>query len=80
MMESVCQALKPGGRVVLVEYRVEDPQVPIKRLHKMTQAQVKEEMAAHPLEWVRTIEVLPRQHILVFEKKAPAGAATQPQW
>jgi precorrin-6B methylase 2 len=78
MMESICRALKPGGRVVLVEYRAEDPQVPIKRLHKMTQVQVKQEMAAHPLEWVRTIEVLPRQHILVFEKTASAVGATQP--
>ena len=72
MMEGICRALKPGGRVVLVEYRGEDPKVPIKPLHKMTQAQVKTEMAVLPLGWVQTIEVLPRQHIIVFSKRPTA--------
>ncbi len=69
MMQAVVKALKPGGRVVFVEFRGEDPAVPIKRLHKMTEAQVKKEMAVLPLEWVETIGVLPRQHIIVFRKK-----------
>jgi precorrin-6B methylase 2 len=69
MMASICQALRPGGRVVLVEYRAEDPAVPIKRLHKMSQAQARQELAAQPLTWVKSIEVLPRQHILVFARK-----------
>jgi ubiquinone/menaquinone biosynthesis C-methylase UbiE len=69
MMENICKALKPGGRVVFIEFRAEDPAVPIKRVHKMTEAQVKKEMAALPLEWVETIGVLPRQHIIVFRKK-----------
>ena len=69
MMEAVCRALKPGGRVVFVEYRGEDPNVPIKRLHKMTELQVVKEMTALPLEWVETNGVLPRQHIIVFRKK-----------
>ena len=69
MMTKIRRALKPGGRVVLVEFRKEDPKVPIKRLHKMTEAQVRKEMAVHPLEWVETSEVLPRQHIIVFKKK-----------
>lgn len=68
MMLGIRRALKPGGRVVLVEFRGEDPKVPIKRLHKMTEAQVRREMAAVPLEWVETIGVLPWQHILVFRK------------
>jgi ubiquinone/menaquinone biosynthesis C-methylase UbiE len=69
MMQAITSALKPGGRVVFVEFRGEDPAVPIKPLHKMTQAQVKKEMSALPLEWVETIGVLPRQHIIVFRKK-----------
>lgn len=71
MMQAIARALKPGGRVVLVEFRAEDPAVPIKRVHKMSEAQAKREMAAVPLEWVETIGVLPWQHILVFRKAAP---------
>ena len=69
MMQAIVKSLKPGGRMVFVEFRGEDPAVPIKRLHKMTEAQVKKEMAVLPLEWVETIGVLPRQHIIVFRKK-----------
>jgi ubiquinone/menaquinone biosynthesis C-methylase UbiE len=68
MMQEICRAMKPGGRVVLVEYRGEDPSVPIKPLHKMTQRQVKKEMKPHPLRWVRTSKDLPRQHIFIFQK------------
>jgi SAM-dependent methyltransferase len=75
MMQGICRALKPGGRVVFVEYRGEDPNVPIKPLHKMTQVQVKKEMSVLPLDWVQTIEVLPRQHILVFRKRTTRGPA-----
>ena len=69
MMQAICQALKPGGRVAFVEFRGEDPAVPIKPLHKMTEAQVRKEMAVLPLEWVETIKVLPRQHIILFKRK-----------
>ena len=69
MVEAMCQALKPGGRIVFVEFRGEDPNVPIKRVHKMTEAQVRKEMSAHPLEWVETIGTLPQQHIIVFRRK-----------
>lgn len=69
MMQAISRALKPDGRVVFVEFRGEDPAVPIKPLHKMTEAQVKKEMSALPLSWVETISVLPRQHIIVFRKK-----------
>jgi ubiquinone/menaquinone biosynthesis C-methylase UbiE len=68
VMDSVVRALKPGGRVVLVEYRAEDPKVPIKPLHKMSEAQVRAEMAALPLAWERAGETLPWQHVLVFRK------------
>jgi 2-polyprenyl-3-methyl-5-hydroxy-6-metoxy-1,4-benzoquinol methylase len=69
MMDNICKALKKGGRVVWVEYRKEDPKVPIKLLHKMSEAQVKKEAEAHALEYVETIGVLPRQHIIIFKKK-----------
>jgi ubiquinone/menaquinone biosynthesis C-methylase UbiE len=70
MLREIAKGLKPGGRVVFVEYRKEDPNVPIKLLHKMTEAQVKRE-AGQPefnLHWAETIEVLPRQHVIVFER------------
>jgi len=71
MMDHLVDALTPGGRVYLVEYRKEDPSVPIKRLHKMSEAQARKEMEAVGLEWVATRDMLPRQHFLIFEK--PAG-------
>jgi SAM-dependent methyltransferase len=70
MIQALCRSLKPGGRVVFVEFRAEDPKVPIKPVHKMSEAQVKKEMAVQPLEWVETNEVLPWQHIIVFRKPA----------
>ena len=68
MTRATIKALKPGGRLVLVEYRGEDPEVPIKPLHKMTVAQVRKEMSVHPVKFEQTIETLPRQHIIVFRK------------
>ncbi len=68
MMQSICRALKPGGRVVFVEYRAEDPTVPIKKVHKMSEAQVRKEMRLFPLAWVETSKVLPRQHIILFRR------------
>jgi precorrin-6B methylase 2 len=68
MARAMARALKPGGRLVLVEYRGEDPEVPIKPLHKMTEAQVRREFSVHPVRFERNIEVLPRQHILVFRR------------
>lgn len=70
MMESIVKGLKPGGRVVLLEYRGEDPSVPIKPLHKMTEAQSKREMEAVGLVWKETRGFLPRQHFMIFEKPA----------
>lgn len=68
MTRAMVRSLKPGGRLVFVEYRLEDPAVPIKLVHKMSEKQVRREMAPHPLRWVQTVEVLPRQHILIFRK------------
>jgi protein-L-isoaspartate O-methyltransferase len=72
MTEAMVKALKPGGRLVFVEYRLEDDKVPIKRLHRMSEKQVLKEMETFPLRHLKTDEVLPRQHIIVFEKKDPA--------
>jgi ubiquinone/menaquinone biosynthesis C-methylase UbiE len=69
MMQAVARALRAGGRVALVEYRAEDPDVPIKMLHKMTQAQAIREMAAAGLRHVETRDVLPWQHLMFFEKQ-----------
>lgn len=69
VMTSVRKALKPGGRVVLVEYRKEDPKVPIKEVHKMSEEQIKKEMAVVGLSHAKTIGVLPWQHVAVFVKK-----------
>lgn len=68
MMVSIVAALKEGGRVVLVEYRAEDPTVPIKRLHKMSQAQARREMEAVGLQWMETKDTLPSQHLMIFSK------------
>jgi len=68
IMEGVVKALKPGGQVALVEYRRENPLVLIKTLHKMTQQQARKEMQAVGLVWRETQDLLPQQHLMVFEK------------
>ena len=71
MTRRMTDALKPGGRLVFVEYRGEERWIPIKPLHKMTAAQVRREMALHPrLEFVENLTNLPRQHILVFRRRS----------
>lgn len=69
MARAMIKALKPGGRLVLVEYRGEDPAVPIKPLHKMTVAQLKKEMSVQAVTLEKVIDVLPRQHIVVFRRQ-----------
>lgn len=68
MTEALAKALKPGGRLVFVEFRREDQKVPILLAHKMTEKQVLAEMAPHPLKHAKTIESLPWQHVIIFEK------------
>ncbi|MDX2243852.1 MAG: class I SAM-dependent methyltransferase [Leptolyngbyaceae cyanobacterium bins.302] len=68
MMTAIARSLKPNGRVVLVEYRAEDPLVFIKPLHKMSQRQVRKEMAAIGLKWLETKSNLPQQHVMFFGK------------
>lgn len=69
MGEKMAQALKKGGRLVFVEYKKEDPTIPIKEVHKMSEAQVKKEMSIFPLEHAVTHTNLPWQHVIVFKKK-----------
>jgi ubiquinone/menaquinone biosynthesis C-methylase UbiE len=69
MMESIVRALKPGGRVIDLEYRGEDENVPIKPHHKMTEAQAMKEMGAVGLVHLKTLHDLPQQHFLVFQKR-----------
>jgi hypothetical protein len=61
-----------------VEYRLEDPAVPIKLVHKMSEAQVKREalLPEFGLEWVETYPKLPRQHVVIFRRRAASSAAT----
>ena len=69
VIQSLIRALKPGGRLVFVEYRLEDPNVPIKALHRMSVAQVRREMNPLPVVWDHTSERLPIQHIIVFRRR-----------
>lgn len=69
MGQTMVKALKPGGRIALVEYRAEDDDVPIKTVHKMSEAQARKEMAAVGLTWVSTdSKTLPWQHLMIFRK------------
>lgn len=70
MTASMWRSLKVGGRLVLVEYRKEDPRVPIKEVHKMSESQVRKELEIFPFKWLTTKKNLPRQHIIIFEKTA----------
>ena len=69
MMREVVSALKPGGRFILLEYRMEDPEVPIKRLHKMSERQATREMEAVGLRLQENMDNLPWQHFMVFVKR-----------
>jgi ubiquinone/menaquinone biosynthesis C-methylase UbiE len=70
MIDKIREALKPNGRLVLLEYRKEDPNVPIREEHKMTVAEVKAELEPQGFVLSQVIETLPRQHILILTKAA----------
>ena len=70
MTEKMVEALKPGGRLVFVEFRMEDAKVPIKLVHKMSERQVLKEMGPFTeMEHTKTIGTLPWQHVIIFTKK-----------
>jgi ubiquinone/menaquinone biosynthesis C-methylase UbiE len=68
MLQRMKEALKPGGRLVFLEYRAEDPDVPIRPEHKMTKAQVKQEVEHEGFKQQRVYDDLPRQHLIIFTK------------
>ncbi len=68
MLAAIRRALKPGGRVALVEFRAEDPDVPIKELHKMSKKQIMKEFPANGFKLVEQFDELPWQHVLFFER------------
>jgi SAM-dependent methyltransferase len=68
MLAAIVKALKPGGRVAFVEFRGNDPNVPIKAEHTMTEEQIRREAGPHALEWVKTVRDLPWQQVVVFRK------------
>ena len=68
MLASLHRALKPGGTIYLLEFRAEDPNVPIKPLHKMTEAQARLELEGAGFRFVSNRSELPWQHFLIFER------------
>jgi precorrin-6B methylase 2 len=68
MLRGIRESLKPDGRLVLLEYRKEDPSIPIQELHKMSVADVKTELEAEGFKLSQVLETLPRQHILILTK------------
>jgi ubiquinone/menaquinone biosynthesis C-methylase UbiE len=68
MLTSIKKSLKPDGKILLIEYRGEDPTVPIKPLHKMTEKQVRKEMEANGFKFIENGKFMRIQHFLVFEK------------
>ena len=69
MLASLRVALKPLGRIYLIEFRAEDDAVPIKPLHKMTEAQARKELEAAGFRFIENKPGLPWQHLMVFERR-----------
>ena len=68
MLHYIRDALKPNGKILLIEYRAEDPKIPVKPLHKMSVSQVNKEMAANGFKLTSDGEFLPIQHFLLYQK------------
>lgn len=68
MMLKVREALKPEGRLAVIEYRAEDPKVMIKPVHKMTERQIIRELTAAGFKHQKTVRTLPLQHVVIFKK------------
>jgi len=77
MLAALRRSLKPTGRIVLVEFRREDPEVPIKLLHKMTKEQMKKELAANGFVVDEEFDELPWQHVVFFKPSPPPPAKEQ---
>ena len=68
MLSAIYQSLKPDGKILLLEYKGEDPSIAIKPLHKMTENQAVKELKANGFELVKNGKFLPIQHYLIFQK------------
>ncbi len=73
------KGLKPDGRLVLVEFRAEDPDVPIKPEHKMTVVQARKELEANGFVFKESLEFLPWQHVIIFEEEPELVQALPPR-
>jgi ubiquinone/menaquinone biosynthesis C-methylase UbiE len=73
MLEGIRDSLKPGGRLVLLEYRKEDPSVPIRPEHKMSVDEVKAEVLPEGFRFEKVVDKLPWQHIIFFRKPEPGS-------
>lgn len=69
MLQALSKSLKADGKILLLEYRAEDPSIPIKKLHKLSVAQANKEMAANGFKLVQRGDFLPIQHFLVYQKE-----------
>ncbi len=82
MLAAIRKSLKPGGRVALAEFRGEDPNVPIKPLHKMSKAQIMKEFPPNGFKLVEQFDKLPWQHLMFFERDdtphSASGESTNP--
>lgn len=78
LLDNLFRALKPGGRLVLVEFRGEDPEVPIRPEHKMTIDQARREVEPRGFAFQKSLEFLPWQHIIIFEKPKPDAPKVEP--
>lgn len=74
IMEQVRRSLKPGGRVVVIEYRKEDPNIPLPPVRKMTAAEVRSELEPVGFRFVGSMDFVPTQHILIFKDAASRGS------
>lgn len=74
MLAAMRRALKPDGRIALVEYRAEDPSVPIKPLHKMSKQQILKEFPANGFKLVKEFDRLPWQHLMFFGRDETFGS------
>ena len=73
VLRSIRRSLEPNGQLILVEYRKEDPSIPIAYTHRMSVAETRTEVEAEGFQFERLISGLPRQHIIVFRKAAGPG-------
>jgi len=79
MLKAMRKALKPKGQIALVEYRMEDPDVPIKLLHKMSKKQILKEYLPAGFKLAREYDKLPWQHLMFFQKTKKTDAEAKPK-